>query len=267
MPAAQRGVALAMVVWLVAGMALLVAGIVGQARMDLRLAQLHLASARVAAAGDGAINLMLAGLLDDGARGSPGRADVRQFQLGEDTVSVRLVPAAGLIDLNTAPRDLLRYLFEATGFGGPEAAEQLADNVIQFRRNTRGSGGARITALEDVLRIAGFDRVRMEALRDLVVATREGGGFRPALAPLPVLDIYRRKDPARVAGILRQRERAGASGNPPAAGGSFYRVDAMVNYGGKWWLRRRWVRMNRGAFSNLPWQFMRTEAPRAANAV
>jgi hypothetical protein len=245
-------------------MSLLVAGIVGQARMDLRLAQLHLAGARAAAAGDGAINLMLAGVLDGRAQGSRGGSDVGYFQLGEDAVRVRLVPAGGLIDLNSAPRDLLRYLFEAAGFGGAEAAEQLADNVIQFRRSTKGSDGGRITALEDVLRIPGFDRMRMGALRDLVVATRDGGGFDPALAPPPVLEVYRRKNPARVSGILRQRERAATPGALPHAGGSVYRVDAVVNVGGKQWLRRRWVQMNRGAFSNLPWQFMRTEAPRAA---
>ena len=62
-PTARRsetGVALAIVVWFIAGMALLVSGIVSDARMGTRMAQLHYFKAQAAAAGDGAINLALA---------------------------------------------------------------------------------------------------------------------------------------------------------------------------------------------------------------
>ena len=68
-PRAQAGVALAIVLWFIAGMSLLVAGIVSQARVDTHMAQLHVARAKVVAAGDGAIRLRLAELLT--ARGSP----------------------------------------------------------------------------------------------------------------------------------------------------------------------------------------------------
>ena len=61
-PASQRGVALAVVVWFIAGMSLLVAGIVSQARVDIQLAQLHLFRAQAEAAGDGAIHLLMAEL-------------------------------------------------------------------------------------------------------------------------------------------------------------------------------------------------------------
>ena len=40
-PRRQGGVALAIVVWFIAGMSLLVAGIVADARVDTRMAQLH----------------------------------------------------------------------------------------------------------------------------------------------------------------------------------------------------------------------------------
>ena len=55
----QKGVALAIVVWFIAGMSLLVAGIVSHARVDTQMAQLHIARAKAVAAGDGAIQLML----------------------------------------------------------------------------------------------------------------------------------------------------------------------------------------------------------------
>ena len=56
----QRGVALGVVVWFIAGMALLVSGIIAEARIDTRMAQIHYFRAQAAAAGDGAINLALA---------------------------------------------------------------------------------------------------------------------------------------------------------------------------------------------------------------
>ena len=43
--AGQKGVALAIVVWFIAGMSLLVAGIVSHARVDTQMAQLHIAKA------------------------------------------------------------------------------------------------------------------------------------------------------------------------------------------------------------------------------
>ena len=44
--AGQKGVALAIVVWFIAGMSLLVAGIVSHARVDTQMAQLHIAKAK-----------------------------------------------------------------------------------------------------------------------------------------------------------------------------------------------------------------------------
>ena len=59
----EDGVALAIVVWFIAGMSLLVAGIISHVRVDTRMTQLHVARAHAASAGDGAIQLMLAGLV------------------------------------------------------------------------------------------------------------------------------------------------------------------------------------------------------------
>ena len=56
----QRGVALALVVWFIAGMSLMVGGIVSFARVDTRMTQVHLARAKTIAAGDGAIMLAMA---------------------------------------------------------------------------------------------------------------------------------------------------------------------------------------------------------------
>ena len=72
----QQGVALAIVVWFIAGMSLLVAGIVAQARVDTQMAQVHVARAKAVAAGDGAIQLMMVDLMTS-------RRSCRRFSRGQ----------------------------------------------------------------------------------------------------------------------------------------------------------------------------------------
>ena len=96
----QRGVALPLVVWFIAGMSLLVAGMVSLARQDTKMAQLHLARAKAVAAGDGAVQLMLAERL---MAETPVAADSGllqdNFRLGDASValfaSVVLLPPPG----------------------------------------------------------------------------------------------------------------------------------------------------------------------------
>ncbi len=82
----ESGVALGIVVWFIAGMALLVSGIVSEARIDTRLAQLHYFKAQAAAAGDGAINLALAEQIGQKCRYPDDTGGVaRQRQHGRST--------------------------------------------------------------------------------------------------------------------------------------------------------------------------------------
>ena len=110
--ARQRGVALAIVVWFIAGMSLLVAAIVSHARVDTRMTQLHVAKARAVAAGDGAIQLLLAErLLAIDRASAEDNVPAGNYELGNTTVSVTLYPAAAFVNLNTAPHQVLAALF------------------------------------------------------------------------------------------------------------------------------------------------------------
>ncbi|MEK9543989.1 MAG: hypothetical protein VW016_10945, partial [Luminiphilus sp.] len=83
--------ALGIVVWFIAGMALLVSGIVSEARVDTRMAQLHYFRAQAAAAADGAINLALAeqeGLRTSGQRGAD---RLQNYQVGPQEVEIRMI--------------------------------------------------------------------------------------------------------------------------------------------------------------------------------
>ncbi len=221
----QRGVALAMVVWFIAAMSVLVVGIVSEARTDVRMAQTHIARAKTAAAGDGAINLLLARQRQLAGRESaasggdlePVLEDV--FNIGELPVRVRMVPSGRLLDLLSASAEQLEQLFASAGGMARGDARRMADTVLQSR-NFRGGlqlGAPQLQSVEGWLQVPGFDRALLDAVRDEI------------------------------------RMDAGAA----------YRLDALLEYNGRTWLRRRWVVLQGGAGGGgLPWQFTRTEAPR-----
>lgn len=284
----QRGVALAIVVWFIAGMSLLVAGIVSHARVDTRMAQLHVARAKAAAAGDGAIQLLLAemvsGRLDTAATLGRGWLGSR-YRLGELEVTVRLQPAAGLIDLNHASAEVLAALFAVAAGMAPGEAKNVADNVVKWRATkaaSAGRGGRKpktisapkrsFAAIEDVLRVDGVSRSLLDAVRDYVTAGMPSQrGTNWALSSDVVLAVLERANPQQLQAVLQKRERAAAKrpdtaddapGRASLSVGSF-RADAVVRYGEQRWLRRRWLSTGTGAKeSMLPWKMVRTEAPR-----
>jgi len=271
----QRGVALAIVVWFIAGMSLLVAGIVSHARVDTQMAQLHVARAKAAAAGDGAIQLMLADLATGKLRAAAGRAlPGNVYRVGELDVAVELVPAAGLIDLNSASGKTLAALFVVAAGLDPAEAQTVAGNVVKWRTsNTGNTARVKFATIEDLLRVEGVSRTLLDAVRDYVAAGASAQrGTNWSLAPAAVLAVVQRIDPQKAEAAMRARDRlqqaatdaetgAGAVRRPSGAADSF-RLDAVVRYGDKLWLRRRWVSMRGAASSLVPWQMVRTEAPR-----
>ncbi|MEQ8517147.1 MAG: hypothetical protein RIC38_16235 [Chromatocurvus sp.] len=265
LPTRQQGVALAIVVWFIAGMSLLVAGIVSQARVDIQLAQLHLFRAQAEAAGDGAIYLLMAELQESrGADASPGEGlPFARYRFGEADVRVMALPSQALVDVNNAPQALLAQLWaEAAGLPRAEAVK-LAGNMVEWRsRRGGGAGGGRFDVVEDVLRVEGMTRTRLDAVRHLISAG-QGGGIANA-APRERLLQLNALSPRGGwnSGSVDTSALPGARTSRNARGASYYRVDAIVSVGGRQWLRRRWIVMQAGRDSRLPWQTERAETAR-----
>jgi DNA uptake protein ComE-like DNA-binding protein len=280
----QRGVALAIVVWFVAGMSLLVSGIVGHARMDAKMAQAHVARAKAVAAGDGAIRLMLAeqraGLLtpSTGAGAYDGN-----YRLGDSVVRVVLYPVSGLLDLNTASHEELSALFSVAAGLDTADADALAAGVVEWRQpgtagNNQNNRRNRFTNIEDLLRVDGMGRTQLDAIRDYIAAGAAASGrINWTLAPPALMPVLERLDPRRAANVMERRDAmaeqsAGgqqSAGGPQRAGGGdagSWRADALVSHGGRQWLRRRWITPGEDTVSGLPWRVVRTEPPRVVAA-
>jgi len=273
----QRGVALAIVVWFLAAMSLLVAGIVSEARVDTHMAQAHVARAKAVAAGDGAIQLMLAALQSRAFKGFRGRGvPSMEFNLGDHEVSVFLVPVSGLIDINGASKELLTNLFTSQGNATDLDAQLLAGNVIKWRSHSRrGSRRAeQFYSIEDLLRVEGVSRTLLEGVRDAIVVGKQNRDRVDWLsAPDPVLSVLAGEGGGSLSTARENRSDdfspnktlpRGFNPRFQAPGtGNDYRVDAIVTVGDKKWLRRRWVTVDSQGEGLLPWQFTGTEAVRA----
>ncbi|MEM1404589.1 MAG: hypothetical protein AAGG55_14725 [Pseudomonadota bacterium] len=261
--ARQTGVALAVVVWFVAGMSLLVAGIVSASRSDVRLGQLHAAKAQVTATGDGAINLLLADMLE-GRFVSPAGSTLPMggYRLGELEASVVAVPAGWLVDLNAAPIPVIARALRMSGAMGPEQSRVMAEAVVQWRRSRSSDGAAqRFKATEDLLGVNGVDRATLDSVRDFVAAPGTARGLaqvgpRSQLALQAALSLSPKRRVSSGAALAPLPPGLGFSGRS----GSF-RVDAIVDAGGRRWLRRRWVN-TADASDGMPWRIVRTEPAR-----
>ena len=277
----QSGVALAIVVWFLAAMSLLVAGIVFQAKADTRLAQAHIARAKAAAAGDGAIQLMMAALKTNQLKGFRGRGVPNlALTVGAQQVNVFLVPTGGLVDLNGATPDLLAALFASAANTAGIDPKMLADNVVKWRNQSDpvSRQAHKFSAIEDLLHIEGVTRTIFESVRDaVVVGPIKTPGVDWMSAPPAVLQALSGNNSDTVSKIVGARGSGAQSGMSAPRGlnsrfqsggaGSSYRVDAYVTVGDKQWLRRRWV--NTGSGDNdgmLPWRYTRTEPARAVFA-
>jgi DNA uptake protein ComE-like DNA-binding protein len=252
-------VALAIVVWFIAGMSLLVAGIVAQARVDTRLAQVHADRARLVAAGDGAIRLFIAELAAQAKQGARGQGFVAPtFLVGDQSVAIEVVPVAGLVDLNSAQLPLLRELLVIAGSLPPAQANEIAQAIVQWRGSKQRRGRSnRFDSVEDIMRVPGMRRQVYDDIRDYVAAgAGASGSITYALAPSVVKQALRR------AGITPPQGEALADPRRIIASGSALRVDAIITSGGRRWTRRQWLDSGGSESSSLPWSAVKVEPPR-----
>lgn len=291
--ASQRGVALAILVWFLAAMSILVAGIVMQARVDIKLAQLHADVARVEAAADGAMQLALADLKLREVNGefSPRAVSYASHTLGDRDVLVSFTPLAGLVDLNLATQELLFALFDSIDDVDEATADELSSNVVKWRAPNpmaweqgsqvgEESGDissmstaryGRFEVIEDLLLVEGLDRRIFEAIRDSVYVDPVGQpGVDWVAAPVSVLRALGGMNEVTAMELAASRMTTSAEelvapkgldlAFQATAELSSYRVDALVVYGDTVYRRRRWVDRAMPGADGLPWRFIRTEA-------
>ena len=246
----QQGVALALVIWFVAGMALLVSGIVAEARIDTRMAQLHYFRAQAAAAGDGAINLALAAQYSRKQGGRAGLKSQLVYKMGRHEVQIRMIPGEWLVNVSQEPLPVLSALFDLSPRYTAATSRELAVSMVNYR------GKDPLVAFfspEDVLRVPGLDRGVYDAIRDYITVANLSGTRSMAEQPIAkrLADIEAMMQGENT--MVRDQVQHSAT---------TLRLDAIIELGGQRWLRRRWVELEAAEDSQLPWRILRSEAAR-----
>lgn len=274
----QRGVALALLLWMLAGLSLLVAGIVSLSRSDVQLTSLQLDQARAQAVATGIAHaalrdlhaLRLSGTLASGAQQS-------DYSLGGYSATVNVVPASGLINLNAADLALLSTLLQFGGGLQEEEARTLATAIVDWRSGVLVEGGeleegGPVESLdsgrgpflveEALLAVPGMTRDLYEGIHRFV-HTQPGAqmGVNLLAAPESLLNAWRSVDPEAVDFALQSRQddardEAPAGPVPGMVEGSTYLLEIDVRMAdGKTFRQRIWVELS--AAGGLPWRFSR----------
>lgn len=275
---AQSGVALAVMLWLLAALSLMAAGIVLMARVDVQLAQIQVRTSQAAALGDGAVRLLMRTRvqLQNERQVSPRGIFRAKYLLAERQVNVRAVPLTGLFDINQLSRPLWQELLQYGAGLDETAASALAENMIAWQNlpvvdaNAAPQRYGRFEVIEDLLLVRGMTRELLERIRPMIHAYQGTAGIDLASAPTAVLHVLARGDDALVERFEEERASSpngswdGYPGLSPeyllATSSSWYRVDARVlQLDGSVLQRSRWVQADTSDRDKLPWRLLRAE--------
>src|SRR5690242_7320307 len=132
----QRGIALVLVLWVMALLAVMVVGFASDARTELKLARNQADAAEARAIADTGVSLALLNVLDN-HEDTAWRLDGATHTLayGGGAIRVSVQDEGGKIDLNLAPPALLASLFRTLRIADAEA---LAAAIQEWRRQHGG---------------------------------------------------------------------------------------------------------------------------------
>ena len=260
-----KGLALIMVLWIVAALSLLVVGMSQTVRGQVRAAQA--VSEQVAAQA-----LALQQLKAESAR--PEGMAATRVSYGGVEIQVLVQPLSGLISLNAAQPPLLSALLQVAGGVPEKQADQLAHAIDTWRAGGTGDATRRVPrrqfeSADDLLLVPGMDYATYARIRPLVTAdTYQHTNVNPLAAPLPVLLVLARGN-AAVAQRIASRRDAGEAGvdttglDPALTGAGFsqfFRVTARVPLdAGRIFSLAHDVALSGYASRTAPWRTLRTQ--------
>lgn len=219
--AAQRGVALVVVMWLVAALSMLASGLVSTTRADVQGTQVLKQFAAHAALGDAAIRLAASQLKNAPPLERPA---VFRFTFEGYELEVNVLPASAFVNLNSAPVELLRDTLQF-GAGLDEGqAQVLAERIVDWRDPDEDplAGGAELPAYEaaqspfrprngpfesidDLIQVLGMNLDLHGKLRGLFTTQGSAQGIDPRFAQPAILSVLAEGNATAVERIMSAR--------------------------------------------------------------
>ena len=175
----QQGFALALLLWMIAGMSLMVAAVIHFARADIAMAELRLHEAKAEALSRGAALLALRDIGLGEVPGAPTVSDARDSEAedvasqafgekrysfpGGISVTAATMPVSALLSLNGATVDELYMMFTEAAEMPNAAAIKLVDGVVLYRQTPPG-----FRFREELLATQGASYIAYDRLKDFV---------------------------------------------------------------------------------------------------
>jgi len=174
----QRGMALLLVLWALALLAMLLAGLVVEVRQQARLSLWQREHSRASLAAEAGLNLAVRALSDqDGQRRWQADGRVRALQFDDAQLLVSVRSERGKLDLNAAPAADFARLAQALG-ASPAQGRALAVALEQ----RRGDNQPPLRALEELRDLPGMNAALYQALLPQVTVWSGQEGPDPAFA-------------------------------------------------------------------------------------
>ncbi len=220
----ESGVALLIVLWMVALLAVLAISFANSARTELEMARNQYEAAHARSLADAGVSLALLRLvepLSDTIVRQDGTA--MPFRFGDGSVRISMQNEDGKIDLNAASTALLARLFRVIGLADDDSS-QLASSIGEWRTeqsrkwNARSPGDASrsdhkptieaFRNLEDLRQVPGITAALFRRIAPFVTVYSHSSAIDPLTAPLDVLESLQELNPRAVQALVTARAAA-----------------------------------------------------------
>jgi general secretion pathway protein K len=235
----ERGFALLLVIWVLALLAVLAAGVAADSSSEAVIARNRMESAQARALADSGVTLGILGILDPNPA-TRWRADGRsqQFRFADGSLTVALQDEGGKIDINAAPTELIGGLADEFGLVPDQRAallEGIADRRSAFKAASAPPparlylGGDTYTAdlagrpfadLSELRLLPGITRATYDRLLPYLTVYSESATLNPVTASRDALLAVPGISPQEVDFYLGTRNQAAAGIEKPALSGA-----------------------------------------------
>ena len=277
-PRSQRGAALVLVMWLVAAMAITVAGALALARDEVNLASSRLGEAQTFVIGKGIARLAVldrararTSTNDDGEvdQAALTRVFKTQYQLDGFNIVATVYPASGFVSVAEADPEVWQQLLSGVGALDEGSAASLAQQIVEteleatsagsgpsgsfqsFSRHRQSRSGVYV---EQLLGVEGMNRAVYDRIRPSISPFNVGSGVDATVAPPEMRAAF---------GGGREDESSLDSGSKPdAAASGYYCVEIEVSTSpSEGFVQRIWVESH-GSDEFSAVRLARVEKPR-----
>lgn len=217
----ERGIALVVVLWMLALLAVLILGFAGDTRTETLIVRNQAATAQARANADAGVTLALLGMLDPSpAERWSATGEVHEFRFGDGKIRVAVQDECGKIDLNDAPLDVLAGLFRTVGIPDAEAS-RFVTAIMQRRAAVLGqtrSGAPQyqepFLAVDEVRGLPGMTPTQYERVQPYLTVYAGQAGVNPLTAPAAVLESLPGATPDLIAAFVAARSSVGSAPIP-----------------------------------------------------